>query len=63
MPNHVARDYDRQAERTHPVFGADDDPNVHWRPENDFFYYPGQALKLPVPGKYQEFPARASGNS
>ena len=63
VPNHVARDYDRQADRTHPVFGAEDDPNVHWRPENDFFYYPGQALQLPVPGKYQEFPARASGNS
>ncbi|MBR1406213.1 MAG: alpha-amylase [Bacteroidales bacterium] len=62
VPNHVARDYGRFSDGTHPVFGADDDTSVHWRAENDFFYYPGQALKLPVPGDYQEYPARASGN-
>ena len=62
VPNHVARDYGEQADPAHPVFGAEDDPMVHWRPQNDFFYYPGQTLKLPVPGNYLEFPARASGN-
>lgn len=62
VPNHVARDYAVQADPSHPVFGKGDDTNVHWRPENDFFYYPGQALKLPVPGEYHEYPAKASGN-
>lgn len=64
IPNHVSRDYTGAAA---PVgvrpLGADDDPSVHWTPGNDFFYYPGEALRLPVPGSYHEDPARASGNS
>ena len=41
VPNHVARDYGRTAHTEgHPVLGADDDKTVHWKPENDFFYYP-----------------------
>ena len=56
VPNHVAREYKG-------VLGKDDDTSVHWAPENDFFYYPGRALKLPVPCGYSEFPARASGNA
>lgn len=63
VPNHVARDYGRCSDGSRPVFGDRDDNTVHWRPENDFFYYPGVALKLPVPGDYEEFPAKASGNS
>ncbi len=56
VPNHVAREYQGQ-------LGARDDVSVHWAPENDFFYYPGQPLTLPVPaGDYTEMPARASGN-
>jgi glycosidase len=31
---------------------------------DDFYYYPGEALRLPVDAKgYEEFPARASGNA
>ena len=55
VPNHVARNHG-------PFFGADDDTSVHWRPENDFFYYPGEPLVLPFVSKYKEFPAKASGN-
>ena len=58
VPNHVARD--------NVNLGRDDDKTVHWAPENDFFYYPGEPLKLPVPceGKpYYENPAKASGNA
>ena len=56
VPNHVAREYKG-------TLGAGDDKNVHWAPENDFFYYPGQALQLPVnPKGYEEMPAKASGN-
>ncbi len=56
VPNHVAREYKG-------TLGAGDDKTVHWAPENDFFYYPGQALQLPVnPKDYEEMPAKASGN-
>jgi len=56
VPNHVAREYKG-------TLGAGDDKTVHWAPENDFFYYPGQALQLPVnPKGYEEMPAKASGN-
>ncbi len=69
VPNHVSRDYGKITEPSgHPVLGADDDRSVHWKEENDFFYYPGQKLVLPteVPsGKepYDEFPAMATGNN
>ena len=56
VPNHVAREYKG-------TLGAGDNTAVHWAPENDFFYYPGQALQLPVnPHGYTEMPAKASGN-
>lgn len=69
VPNHVARDYGRSGMvGGHPVLGADDDRNVHWRPENDFFYYPGEKLVLPTEcpegiEPYVEFPAMATGNN
>ncbi|MBO4341383.1 MAG: alpha-amylase [Bacteroidales bacterium] len=56
VPNHVAREYKG-------VLGKDDDSSVHWSPDNDFYYYPGTPLKLPVQCDYTEFPARASGNA
>ena len=54
VPNHVGRD--------NVNFGRDDDKSVHWKPENDFFYYPGEAFRLPC-GDWDEMPARASGNA
>ena len=66
VPNHVARDYRSLAAPSGVrSLGADDDTSVHWRAENDFFYYPGEALRLPEPYNgdgYYEFPAKASGN-
>ena len=65
VPNHVSRDYGKVGLTRHPDrgnLGENDDCSFHWRPENDFFYYPGQPLNLPVPGKYYENPAKASGN-
>ena len=52
VPNHVSRDYGQISRMSHkeanePVLGENDDRGVHWREENDFFYYPGQALLLP----------------
>ena len=66
VPNHVARDYNSLAAPAGVrSLGADDDPSYHWSPENDFYYYPGEMLRLPEPSKgnaYYEYPAKASGN-
>ena len=63
VPNHVARQYDgAMTPAGTPRLGSRDDISVHWKAENDFFYYPGEALRLSVSGFYQEFPAKASGN-
>jgi len=65
VPNHVSRDYGKVGLICQPeqgVLGAYDDRSFHWKPENDFFYYPGQPLELPNGGRYYENPAKASGN-
>ena len=66
VPNHVSRDYGKKGwvNKEAKPFGADDDCTVHWKPENDFYYYPGQRLELPVSDgePYPENPAKASGN-
>lgn len=56
VPNHVARNHS-------PFFGGADNTSVHWHPDNDFFYYPGESLRLPFDSSYKEFPAKASGNA
>lgn len=69
VPNHVSRDYGKSdLVPGHPMLGSDDDKTVHWKPENDFFYYPGQCLCLPTPvpegmEPYCENPAMATGNN
>lgn len=69
VPNHVSRDYGKVCpSEGHPILGAEDDRNIHWKTENDFFYYPGQQLTLPKPcpagmEPYMEFPAMATGNN
>ncbi len=69
VPNHVARDYGKVTpSEGHPMLGADDDKTVHWKMENDFFYYPGEKLTLPsaVPAGFEpycECPAMATGNN
>ena len=66
VPNHVARDYNSLAAPAGVrSLGADDDTSYHWSPENDFYYYPGETLRLPEPCKgnaFYEYPAQASGN-
>ena len=69
VPNHVSRDYGKVCPTPgHPVLGETDDKTVHWREENDFFYYPGETLQLPTPcpenmSPYHECPAMATGNN
>ena len=69
VPNHVSRDYGKTApSEGHPMLGENDDKTVHWKSENDFFYYPGQQLVLPTETPegmepYVELPAMATGNN
>ena len=69
VPNHVSRDYGKVSPLPgHPVLGAEDDKTVHWKAENDFYYYAGESLTLPVPPPegmepYNECPAMATGNN
>ena len=69
VPNHVARDYGKiDPTPGHPVLGAEDDKTVHWKETNDFFYYPGEALRLPTEcpkgmEPFSEIPAMATGNN
>ncbi len=79
VPNHVARNYrgSSSPEGTRP-FGADDDTTVAYSPQNDFYYIPGEAFRVPewrdgyqplggaphpdADNKYEEVPARWTGN-
>ena len=79
VPNHVARNYEGATtpEGSQP-FGADDDTSVAYRPDNDFYYIPGEAFRVPewrdgyqplggqphplADGRYDEDPARWTGN-
>lgn len=78
VPNHVARAYRSD---TRPLgdpddFGINDHGGKAFSIDNDFYYLPGEELKLPQelyekatiteyrknPQKYREFPARVTGN-
>ncbi len=59
VPNHVARDYGRISRQSRavagkPLLGENDDTGVHWSNDNDFFYYPGEALRLPDDEEFME---------
>ena len=64
VPNHVARQYHSvKKPRGVKDLGQDDDVSMHFSPQNNFYYMPGQALGGEVDwGSYKEFPARATGN-
>ncbi len=79
VPNHVARNYQSI---TNPEgvesFGAKDDTSKAYSVNNNFYYIPGEAFKVPVPennyqplggqpnplsdGKFDENPAKWTGN-
>ena len=64
VPNHVAREY-RSVMKPRGVkdLGKDDDVNLHFSPNNNFYYMPGQTLGGQINwGEYKEFPAKATGN-
>ncbi len=79
VPNHVARHYEGKStpEGAEP-FGASDDTNVEYRRDNNFYYIPGQAFRVPegqdgyrplggedhplADGRFEEMPAKWTGN-
>lgn len=69
VPNHVARQY-QSVTKPEGVkdFGADDDTNKHFSPNNNFYYCPGQPftpkfnINIAETGPYTECPAKATGN-
>ena len=69
VPNHVARQYhsDVCPEGTEDL-GAADDTTMHFSPQNNFYYFPGEAfhadfdLQQDEAQPYYEQPARATGN-
>jgi glycosidase len=78
IPNHVARTYHSNVKPAGVQdFGAQDDKTVSFSVKNDFYYIPGQAFVVPAgtnaggdqfihplkDGKFEEFPAKATGNN
>jgi len=74
VPNHVARSYHSYAKLKQVVdFGAEDDVTKAFSATNDFYYIPGQHFVVPTngektplsalqDGKFDENPAKATGN-
>lgn len=76
VPNHVARRYHSDAKPQGVAdLGEHDDPQKAFSPQNNFYYLPGEAFRVPaeyqlpphvdVPGKdgfFDENPAKATGN-
>jgi len=65
VPNHVARRYESIAKPEGVRgFGEDDDVSVTYTINNNFYYNPNEAFKLPegIYGEYHEFPAKWTGN-
>lgn len=69
VPNHLARNY-KSVSRPSRVrdFGSKDNRHVHFDPDNNFYYLPGEPLDVrsfyegDEQVKYTEFPAKATGN-
>lgn len=68
VPNHVARQYHSDAKpKRVKDFGENDNTDVSFDPDNNFYYIPNQQLDLQFPvlqgeEAYKEFPAKVTGN-
>ncbi|MDR1593065.1 MAG: alpha-amylase family protein [Prevotellaceae bacterium] len=70
VPNHVARVYKSDVKpKDIKDLGEDDDTNVFFDRNNNFYYIPNEAFVVPAEynradsgGSYTEYPAKASGN-
>jgi len=65
VPNHVARQYHSDAKpRKVKDLGSDDNTNVPFDPDNNFYYIPNQKLEIDFvqQSTYNEYPAKVTGN-
>ena len=69
VPNHVARQYHSDVcPKGTEDLGATDDTTLHFSPQNNFYYFPGETfhtdfdLQQGAAQPYTEIPARATGN-
>jgi glycosidase len=78
VPNHVARKYEGKSNpKGVRDFGADDNVNVEYSRDNNFYYIPGQGFEVPtsesykplngeksplIDGSFKEYPAKWTGN-
>ncbi len=78
VPNHIARKYEGKSNpKGVRDFGADDNKNVEYDRNNNFYYIPGQPFQVPtsdsyqplngeksplIDGKFEENPAKWTGN-
>lgn len=76
VPNHVARGYGSDVKPDGVVdFGADDNVEIAFHEDNNFYYLPGTSFKVPEAynslgsyefptkdGRFEETPAKATGN-
>lgn len=70
VPNHVARQYGSDAKpATVADLGEQDDTSVHFSPNNNFYYLPGETFVAPEAGNLppasspiREFPAKVTGS-
>ena len=79
VPNHVARNYESISKPEGVSdFGENDDTSLGYARDNNFYYIPGEAFKVPVfkngykplggephplaDGKFDEYPAKWTGN-
>jgi glycosidase len=78
IPNHVARTYHSDQKPSNVIdLGANDDTTKSFSPTNDFYYIPNQNFVVPKgynpggdefksllkDGKFEEYPAKATGNN
>ncbi|GAB3016784.1 alpha-amylase family glycosyl hydrolase [Spirosoma pulveris] len=70
VPNHVARQYGSDARPAGVIdLGERDDTSVHFSPNNNFYYLPGETFVSPEAGRsypngtpIREFPAKVTGS-
>lgn len=67
VPNHVARSYKSKSKPKNIAdLGENDDCNLAFLPQNNFYYLPGESFIVPsnqyFEKPYHEFPAKVTGN-
>jgi len=63
IPNHLFRQYYSDVKPNGVAdFGVDDNPELSFSPQNNYYWLPDTTFLSPIWGSYRESPARATGN-